>query len=73
MSGYWQPDDYAQAEADYEGAKSVNGGVNTPRKGGKCGKTANTRKCRKWRASHRAHRRDYMRRYMAARRATAIP
>lgn len=65
MSQHWESDDYSQSEVDYSGPAKVN----IPRKSGTCGKEAHARKCAKWRARNRSKNRDYMRRYMAARRA----
>lgn len=71
-------DEYRQDEPDYSGdlcpAPDYTGGsgVNTERrKSGKITREGNTRACARWRARCGGKYRDYMRRYMAARRQKA--
>jgi hypothetical protein len=62
---HWTPDEFSQPEADYTGSANVD---RTRKRSGKPSKAAKAAQMRRWRAKHRSHHRDYMRRYMADRR-----
>lgn len=68
MSEHWQPDEYTQAETDYSGGADVS---RTRRRNGKPSRAAKAAQMKRWRARNSARYRDYQRRWMAQKRASA--